>query len=95
MEVNDAIVECLVRDQRPNLVDGSLVRVANGWDNVTFRLGEDLAVRPPHVFALFAVHRGTPAPVASTASCKASKTPVPGSAAGRCRLHRVHTPACA
>ena len=47
MEVNDAVVQCLVRDQRPDLVDRPLVRVTNGWDNVTFRLGDDLAVRLP------------------------------------------------
>jgi len=47
MEVNDAVVQRLVRDQRPDFADRPLVRVANGWDNATFRLGEDLAVRLP------------------------------------------------
>ena len=47
LEVNDAVVQCLVRDQRPDLADCPLVRVTNGWDNATFRLGDDLAVRLP------------------------------------------------
>ena len=41
MEVSDAVVQCIVRHQRPDLVDRPLVRVTNGWDNVTFRLGDD------------------------------------------------------
>jgi len=47
VEVGAAVVHALIRDQRPDLADRSLVRVANGWDNATFRLGEDLAVRLP------------------------------------------------
>ena len=47
LEVNDAVVQCLVRDQRPDLADRPLARVTNGWDNATFRLGDDLAVRLP------------------------------------------------
>ena len=47
MEVSAAVVQGLVRQQRPDLVDRPLVRVANGWDNATFRLGDDLAVRLP------------------------------------------------
>lgn len=47
MEVNDAVVGRLVRDQRPDLAGRPLVRVTNGWDNATFRLGDDLAVRLP------------------------------------------------
>jgi aminoglycoside phosphotransferase (APT) family kinase protein len=47
VEVNDAVVQCLLGDQRPDLADLPLVRVANGWDNATFRLGDDLAVRLP------------------------------------------------
>ncbi|WP_317983705.1 aminoglycoside phosphotransferase family protein [Pseudarthrobacter sulfonivorans] len=45
--MSDAVVRCLVRDQRPDLGDRPLVRVATGWDNATFRLGDDLAVRLP------------------------------------------------
>jgi aminoglycoside phosphotransferase (APT) family kinase protein len=47
VEATDAVVQCLLRDQRPDLADRPMVRVANGWDNATFRLGDDLAVRLP------------------------------------------------
>ncbi|WP_260681111.1 aminoglycoside phosphotransferase family protein [Arthrobacter sp. KBS0703] len=47
VEVSDTVVHRLVRDQRPDLGDRPLARVANGWDNATFRLGDDLAVRLP------------------------------------------------
>ena len=47
VEVRNAVVQRLVRDQRPDLGDCPLARVANGWDNVTFRLGDSLAVRLP------------------------------------------------
>jgi aminoglycoside phosphotransferase (APT) family kinase protein len=47
VEVSAAVVHALLRDQRPDLANRPLVRVANGWDNATFRLGADLAVRLP------------------------------------------------
>jgi aminoglycoside phosphotransferase (APT) family kinase protein len=47
VEVSAAVVRALLLDQRPDLAGRSLVRVANGWDNATFRLGDDLAVRLP------------------------------------------------
>jgi aminoglycoside phosphotransferase (APT) family kinase protein len=47
LEVDAAVVRSLLRAQRPDLADLSLVRKAHGWDNVTFRLGDDLAVRLP------------------------------------------------
>jgi len=47
VEVSDSVVQRLVRDQRPDLGDFPLARVANGWDNATFRLGDGLAVRLP------------------------------------------------
>ena len=47
VEVSAAVVRCLIQDQRPDLAGRALVRVANGWDNATFRLGDDLAVRLP------------------------------------------------
>lgn len=47
VEVSAAVVRALLRDQQPDLVDSPLVRVANGWDNATFRLGDDLVVRLP------------------------------------------------
>jgi aminoglycoside phosphotransferase (APT) family kinase protein len=46
-EVSRAVVHALLRDQRPDLASRSLVRLANGWDNATYRLGDDLAVRLP------------------------------------------------
>jgi aminoglycoside phosphotransferase (APT) family kinase protein len=47
VEVSAAVVRALLRDQQPDLADRPLVRVANGWDNATFRLGDDLVVRMP------------------------------------------------
>jgi aminoglycoside phosphotransferase (APT) family kinase protein len=47
VDVSVAVVHALLRDQRPDLAGRPLVRVANGWDNATFRLGDDLAVRLP------------------------------------------------
>jgi aminoglycoside phosphotransferase (APT) family kinase protein len=47
VEVSAAVVRSLLRDQRPDLAGRAPVRVANGWDNATFRLGNDLAVRLP------------------------------------------------
>ncbi|RKR12728.1 aminoglycoside phosphotransferase family protein [Arthrobacter oryzae] len=47
VEVSASVVRRLVRDQRPDLGDCPLARVANGWDNATFRLGDGLAVRLP------------------------------------------------
>jgi aminoglycoside phosphotransferase (APT) family kinase protein len=47
VDVNDALVRRLLRSQRPDLAGHPLVRVANGWDNATFRLGNALAVRLP------------------------------------------------
>lgn len=49
VEVSIALVRRLVRDQRPDLDGGPIVRVANGWDNATFRLGDGLAVRLPRL----------------------------------------------
>ena len=47
VDVSAAVVRRLIRQQRPDLADRSLARIANGWDNVTFRLGDELAVRLP------------------------------------------------
>lgn len=47
LEVNGAVVESLLRDQRPDLVGRPLTLAASGWDNATFRLGDNLAVRLP------------------------------------------------
>lgn len=46
VEVTEPLVRDLVHRQFPD-VAGPLRRVANGWDNVIFRLGDDAAVRLP------------------------------------------------
>jgi aminoglycoside phosphotransferase (APT) family kinase protein len=37
----------LLEEQHPDLAGLSLIQAAEGWDNRTFRLGEDLAARLP------------------------------------------------
>ncbi len=46
-EIDEALVRRLLAAQRPDLADRPLRYVTDGWDNVTYRLGEDLAVRLP------------------------------------------------
>ncbi|GAB3744645.1 aminoglycoside phosphotransferase family protein [Microlunatus parietis] len=46
VDVTVALVEKLINEQQPDLA-GPLRLVANGWDNVIFRLGDDLLVRLP------------------------------------------------
>ena len=41
------LVQSLLREQHPDLVDQELVLFDTGWDNFTFRLGEELALRFP------------------------------------------------
>ena len=41
------LVRTLLREQHPDLAHLPLRPAATGWDNVTFRLGDDLAVRLP------------------------------------------------
>jgi aminoglycoside phosphotransferase (APT) family kinase protein len=45
--VERELVERLLRTQHPDLADLDLRFVANGWDNLIYRLGDDLAVRLP------------------------------------------------
>ncbi|MFF4418626.1 aminoglycoside phosphotransferase family protein [Streptosporangium sp. NPDC001559] len=45
-DIDDDLVARLIRLQHPDL-EGPLTLVANGWDNVVYRLGEDLSVRLP------------------------------------------------
>ncbi len=47
VEVSDRLVRTLLAAQHRDLADLPLVRAAQGWDNVTFRLGPELAVRLP------------------------------------------------
>lgn len=49
VSVDAAVVRALLRDQHPDLAGRPLRWEATGWDNVTFRLGDDLAVRLPRV----------------------------------------------
>lgn len=45
--IDDALIRGLLQDQHPDLAGFDLRQVAFGWDNVIFRLGEELAVRLP------------------------------------------------
>jgi aminoglycoside phosphotransferase (APT) family kinase protein len=47
MEVDEALVRSLLREQHPDLAGLDLREVVGGWDNRMWRLGEDLAVRMP------------------------------------------------
>lgn len=47
VDVDEALVRTLLVEQHPDLADLPLVEVASGWDNVIFRLGDDLVVRLP------------------------------------------------
>jgi aminoglycoside phosphotransferase (APT) family kinase protein len=47
VDVDEALVRRLLAAQHPDLLDLPLAYVADGWDNVTYRLGDDLAVRLP------------------------------------------------
>jgi aminoglycoside phosphotransferase (APT) family kinase protein len=47
VEVDVALVRALISDQHPDLGDLPIVELANGWDNVIYRLGDDLTVRLP------------------------------------------------
>src|SRR5262245_9299600 len=47
VDIDVELVRGLLADQHPDLVSLPLVEVANGWDNVIYRLGDDLTVRIP------------------------------------------------
>lgn len=47
IDITEAMVRALLARQHPDLAGLPLVRVGEGWDNVMFRLGNDLAVRMP------------------------------------------------
>lgn len=46
-EIDETLVRALLREQHPDLSDLELRRAAFGWDNVIFRLGDELTVRLP------------------------------------------------
>jgi aminoglycoside phosphotransferase (APT) family kinase protein len=45
--VDPALVQALLQEQHPDLAHLLPVKVAEGWDNVLFRVGDELAVRLP------------------------------------------------
>src|SRR3954454_12916564 len=47
VDVDEALVRRLLAEQCPELVGRPLRLVAFGWDNVVYRLGDDLVVRLP------------------------------------------------
>jgi aminoglycoside phosphotransferase (APT) family kinase protein len=47
VEINAALVEELVRRQHPDLLSGSLRELPSGFDNMIWRLGEELVIRLP------------------------------------------------
>ena len=47
VDIDERLVRRLLSDQHPDLAHLPLSLVANGWDNVIFRLGPDLTVRLP------------------------------------------------
>lgn len=47
VNIDSSLVHALLQQQRPDLADLPLVELANGWDNVVFRLGNELTVRMP------------------------------------------------
>lgn len=50
-DIPPELVRTLLEAQHPDLADLQLQRLANGWDNVMYRLGEDLVVRLPRRLA--------------------------------------------
>jgi aminoglycoside phosphotransferase (APT) family kinase protein len=47
--IDEQLVRGLLRSQHPDLAGLPLRHVATGWDNVTYRLGDQLAVRLPRI----------------------------------------------
>lgn len=47
VDITPEMVIALITEQHPDLGGRSLSRFGSGWDNVTYRLGDDLAVRLP------------------------------------------------
>lgn len=47
VDLDATLVRALLAHQHPDLAGLALVEVAEGWDNVLYRLGDDLAVRLP------------------------------------------------
>jgi aminoglycoside phosphotransferase (APT) family kinase protein len=47
VDLSAEVVRSLLVDQHPDLADLPIVELANGWDNVIYRLGDELTVRLP------------------------------------------------
>ena len=47
IEITEDLVRRLLDEQHPDLAGLSIEPLANGWDNVIFRLGEEYTVRVP------------------------------------------------
>ena len=47
VDVDAGLIHALLAEQRPNLADQEVALLANGWDNVSFRIGDDLVARLP------------------------------------------------
>jgi aminoglycoside phosphotransferase (APT) family kinase protein len=74
--VDTETVRALLKTQHPDLADLPLSEVATGWDNVTFRLGEAMAVRLPRRVASAAMLEREQRWLPTVANC----LPVPVSA---------------
>jgi aminoglycoside phosphotransferase (APT) family kinase protein len=49
IDIDEPLVRALLQDQHPDLAHLPLRLVATGWDNATYRLGDQLAVRLPRI----------------------------------------------
>src|SRR4051794_6683941 len=47
INIESSLVRALLEEQHPDLASLDLVAVGEGWDNLVFRLGKELAVRIP------------------------------------------------
>jgi aminoglycoside phosphotransferase (APT) family kinase protein len=47
VEIDEPVLRRLLRAQHPDLADLPLRHAADGWDNIIYRLGDDLALRLP------------------------------------------------
>jgi len=47
IDITEGLVRRLLDEQHPDLADLQIRPLANGWDNVIFRLGDELTVRVP------------------------------------------------
>jgi aminoglycoside phosphotransferase (APT) family kinase protein len=51
VDIDEGLIRGLLAEQHPDLAGLPLRLVATGWDNATYRLGDDLAVRLPRIAA--------------------------------------------